>query len=92
MLNLVARSAETNDWARLVGLRETYAPAAMALLLTSVIRVSLLHLELYGLKQTEGLECMNLFSHIKREEKQIRLHQNKRTDLVKRNKITSFFK
>ena len=44
MLNLVERSAEMNDYARLVGLQETYAPAAVALLLTSMIRISLPHL------------------------------------------------
>ena len=53
-LNRVARSAEMNDQARLVRLQETHAPVAMALLLTSVIRVSLLHLELYGLNKRKG--------------------------------------
>jgi len=51
MLNLVARFAETNDRVRLVGLEETYALAVMAFLLTNVIRVSLLHLKLYGLNK-----------------------------------------
>ena len=81
--NLVARLVETNDSVKLVGLQETYAPAAIALLLTSMIRVSLLHLELYGLNKQKGR--INLFSHIKREKKQIRSHRNKRTDLIKQN-------
>ena len=81
--NLVARFAETTDRVRLVGLQETYAPVATALLLTSVIRVSLLHLKLYGLNKRKGR--INLFSHIKREKKQIRSHRNKRTDLIKWN-------
>ena len=68
-LNPVAKFAESNDCARLVGLRETYAPAAMALLLTSVIRVSLLHLELYGLNKRKGRNAWTSFSHIKRAEK-----------------------
>ena len=53
-LNRVARSAEMNDQARLVRLQETYAPMAMALLLTSEIRVSLLHLRPYGLNKWKG--------------------------------------
>ena len=52
--NLVARSAEMNDRVRLVRLRETYAPAAMALLLISIIRVSLLHLGPYSLNKRKG--------------------------------------
>ena len=50
-LNLVARSIETNDYTRLVGLQKTYAPVATTLMLTSVIKVSLLRLELYGLNK-----------------------------------------
>ena len=53
-LNRVARSAEMNDQARLVRLQETYAPMAMALLLTSMIIVSLLRLGPYGLNKWKG--------------------------------------
>ena len=67
--NLVARFAETNNWVSLVGLQETYALAAMAFLLTSVIRVSLLHLELYGLNKQKGRNAP----------------KQKKTDLIKQN-------
>ena len=47
--------------ARLVRLRETYAPAATALLLTSVIRVFLLHLEPYSLNKQKGRNALTPF-------------------------------
>ena len=43
-----------NDRVRLVGLQETYTSAAMALLLTSMIRVSCPHLEIYNLNNRKG--------------------------------------
>ena len=55
--NLVAGLVEMNDRVRLVRLQETYALAATAFLLTSVIRVSLLHLERYGLNKWQIGQC-----------------------------------
>ena len=65
--NLAARFTEMNDSTRLVGLQETYDLAAMALLLTSVIKVSCLHLELYGLNKWKGRNALTLFTHKKAE-------------------------
>ena len=58
---LVARIAETNDWVRLVGLQETYALAAMVLLLTRVIKISRLHHELYSLNKRKGQNVLTPF-------------------------------
>ena len=45
----------------MVGLQKTYALAAMALLLTSVIRVFHLHLELYILNNRKGRNALTFF-------------------------------
>ena len=59
--NLVARFVETNDRLRLVRLQETHAQMATTLLLTSVIKVSRLHLKLYGLNKWKGQNALTPF-------------------------------
>ena len=58
---LEARFCGNERRENLVGLQETYAPAATALLLTSVTRVFRPHLELYGLNNRKGQNALTPF-------------------------------
>ena len=76
MLRSRSKGCRNKRWVKLVRLQETYAPAAIAFLLTSVIRVFHPHPELYNLNDWKGQNALtflykkgrrakNLFGHNK---------------------------